>query len=168
MRLELCKLRPDDAEAVFSAYARDLEATKYLTWHPHTMLHETRQYIESRIAAWENGSEFTWAVRLHDGHLIGGLAMRLDKFKADFGYVFAKSFWGQGYATEALQALVDWGLSQPGIFRFWAVCDVENIGSARVLEKVGMRKEGVLHRWMSHPNISATPRDCLCYARVKE
>jgi ribosomal-protein-alanine N-acetyltransferase len=50
----------------------------------------------------------------------------------------------------------------------WAVCDVDNLASARVLEKAGMGREGRLRRWVLHPNVSAAPRDCWCYAHVKE
>ena len=66
--------------------------------------------------------------------------------------------------TEAARVIVDWVLKQEGIYRVWAFCDVENLASARVLEKVGMQKEGVLRRWMIHPNVSDEPRDCYCYA----
>jgi len=44
---------------------------------------------------------------------------------------------------------------------------VENLASARVLEKAGMHREGMLRRWSVHPNVSPEPRDCLCYAIVR-
>jgi len=69
--------------------------------------------------------------------------------------------------TEAAQALVEWALSQPEIYRVWAVCDVQNTASTKVLEKLGMRREGVLRRWIIHPNIDVVPRDCYCYAITK-
>ena len=69
--------------------------------------------------------------------------------------------------TEALEPLVNWAIAQPDIYRVWAVCDIENLASARVLEKLGMTREGRLHRWLVHPNISDEPRDCFCYAKVK-
>jgi RimJ/RimL family protein N-acetyltransferase len=47
------------------------------------------------------------------------------------------------------------------------VCDVDNIASARVMEKAGLTLEGRLRRWLVHPNISDEPRDCLGYARVR-
>jgi [ribosomal protein S5]-alanine N-acetyltransferase len=53
------------------------------------------------------------------------------------------------------------------VFRIGAVCDVENIGSARVLEKSGFVREGLLRRWLLHPNISDEPRDCFSYACVR-
>jgi RimJ/RimL family protein N-acetyltransferase len=69
---------------------------------------------------------------------------------------------------EALRPIVDWALQQKEIYRIWAFCDVDNRASARVLEKIGMQREGVLRRWFVHPNMGDVPRDCFCYARIKE
>jgi RimJ/RimL family protein N-acetyltransferase len=66
--------------------------------------------------------------------------------------------------TEALSAAVAWARTMPRIRRVWAVCDVDNRASARVMEKAGLVFEGVLRRWAVHPNISPVPRDCTCYA----
>ena len=74
---------------------------------------------------------------------------------------------GEGIATEAARAVVDWALSESSVFRVWAVTDVDNVRSARVLEKLGFEREGRLRRWMIAPNLSDEPRDCWCYARVK-
>ncbi len=69
--------------------------------------------------------------------------------------------------TEAVRAVIAWVFAQPGIYRVWAVCDVENLASARVLEKAGMHLEGILRRWLIHSNVSVEPRDCFCYSIVK-
>ena len=69
--------------------------------------------------------------------------------------------------TEVLTEVVSWAMRQPSIFRIGALCDVENIGSARVMEKAGLVREGILRRWLMHPNVSDEPRDCLSYARVR-
>jgi ribosomal-protein-alanine N-acetyltransferase len=74
---------------------------------------------------------------------------------------------GPGSLTEVLTEVVNWALSQPLIFRIGAVCDVENIGSARVMEKAGLVREGLLRRWLMHPNISDEPRDCFIYGRAR-
>ena len=161
------QLTLDDAEAIFETYAQDTDVTWFLTWRPHRTIGETRDFLQSCLDAWREQSEFTWAVTLHDQTLIGAIALRIHNFKADTGYVIARPFWNRGYASEALQAVVDWALAQPQIHRVWAVCDVDNQASARVLEKVGMGREGILRGWIVHPNISDKPRDCLCYAIAK-
>lgn len=58
-------------------------------------------------------------------------------------------------------------LGEPGIFRVWAICNHENRASARVMEKIGMQREGLLRRGVLHPNVSAEPRDCWLYSRVR-
>jgi ribosomal-protein-alanine N-acetyltransferase len=106
-------------------------------------------------------------VRKKDTQLIGMIEIRISKHKADLGYVLTKSEWGKGYMPEAVKVIIDWALRQNNIYRVWAVCDLENDSSARVMEKVGMRKEGVLKRWLIHPNIAPEPRDCFCYSVSK-
>jgi len=53
--------------------------------------------------------------------------------RLEFGYVLGRPWWGQGLMTEALSEIVRWALRQPSVFRISAVCDVENVGSARVM-----------------------------------
>jgi RimJ/RimL family protein N-acetyltransferase len=95
------------------------------------------------------------------------LELRLSGHRAELGYVLARDWWGRGFMTEAARAAVEWALGQPGIVRVWAVTDVDNHGSARVLEKIGMQREGLLRRWIVHPNLSPEPRDCWCFGRVR-
>lgn len=95
------------------------------------------------------------------------IEVRIEAFKANFRYVLSRPHWGRGIMSEALGALVNWVSAQPGIYRLWALCDVENIASARVMEKVGMQREGVLHRLLIHPAVSDKPRGCYCYALAK-
>lgn len=168
-RLALRPPRLSDAGAVFGGYAQDPLVTRYLVWRPHADVRETERYLSRCLAGWESGDDFTWAVtRQEGGELLGMVAMRVRDFKADVGYVFARRWWGAGFATEALRPLVAWALGQPRIYRVWAMCDVENAASARVLEKAGMEREGLLRRSLLHPNLSDEPRDGYCYAVVKE
>ncbi len=164
-------LRPpviSDAEAIFTSYAQDKEVTKYMTWLPHPTIEVTREFIHRCIASWEDESAFAWVISLReDNRLLGLVDLRIGSFMADFGYVITRNDWGKGFATEAVQEVVGWAIEQPSIYRVWAVCDVENLASARVLEKVGMEKEGILRRYGMHSNVSKIPRDVLCYSIVK-
>jgi RimJ/RimL family protein N-acetyltransferase len=158
----------DDAKAIFEGYAQDNQVTRHLVWKPHVDIEETKRFLLGCVAAWQRDSRFPWAIILKEsGELIGMIEIRVDGFKADVGYGLARSHWARGIATEALRPVVAWALAQPSIYRVWALCDVDNVASARVLEKVGMQREGLLRRNIVHPNISDEPRDCYCYALVK-
>jgi ribosomal-protein-alanine N-acetyltransferase len=167
-RLVLRPPRAADARAIFEGYAQDAEVVRYLVWRPHKDIGETEQFLERCEERSAAGEEFPWAITLKPtGELIGMAGLRPRGFKADVGYVLARRFWGRGYTLEALRPIVEWALKQPGIFRVWALCDVDNRASARVLEKVGMTREGRLRRYSLHPNVSDEPRDSYCYAVVK-
>jgi [ribosomal protein S5]-alanine N-acetyltransferase len=158
----------NDVQAIFRKYAQDPQVTKYLIWRPHDNINLTREYIQNCILAWNTGTAFPWViVRKNDNEVIGMFELRIDQFCADFGYVIAREYWGSGYATEVTKAVIEWAIAQDSIYRVWATCDIENIASARVLEKAGMQREGVLRRFIIHPNISDEPRDSYCFSLVK-
>jgi RimJ/RimL family protein N-acetyltransferase len=157
-----------DAEAIFGTYAQDAEVTRYLTWRPHTSIEQTREFLSGCVTAWQGERRFPFVITLKGiESAIGMIELRLDGFKADVGYGMGRAFWGKGYMTEAVHTLVAWALAQPSIYRVWAVCDVDNHASARVLEKAGMQREGRLRREILHPGISDELRDCYLYAIVK-
>jgi [ribosomal protein S5]-alanine N-acetyltransferase len=167
-RLRLRRPAAGDAAAIFAAYAQDPEVTRYLTWRPHASVDHTRAFLRRCAEGWRDGTEFSWVLSLREGEqLVGMLALRPEGHRVNLGYVLARPFWGQGLMPEAARAIVDWALTEPDVYRVWAVCDVENTASARVLDKIGMTREGVLRRWILHPNAGDGPRDCLCYARVR-
>ncbi len=158
----------NDAAAIFERYGQDPEVTRYLTWRPHESLERTRAFLQRCSAVRQSGDAFTWVLTLEgDDSAVGMLELRPVRHRAEVGYVLARPYWSRGYMTEALRAVVGWTLAQPELYRVWAVCDVENLASARVLEKGGFQHEGILRRWLVHPNRSTEPRDCLCYAIVK-
>ena len=165
------KLRPpmiEDASSIFEQYSQDKKVTKYMTWKPHDNVEITRQFLKHCIDSLIQKTDCFWVILpKQEAKAIGMIRLQLHGYHASLGYVLARPYWNQGLMTEAIQVLVDWTLNQPNIYRIWAVCDLENIASARVLEKVGMIREGILRRWLIHPNMSNEPRDCLCYAKVK-
>jgi len=164
-RLRLRLPRRDDAPIIFASYAQDPEVTRYLTWRPHKSVDESYAIIDLTLKLWQEGTAFTYVITLKDADSpIGKIAIHPDGFKPSIGYVLARLHWGKGYMTEAVRAVTGWLLGQPDIYRVFATCDVDNPASAKVMEKAGMKYEGLLRRYMVHPNVSAEPRDCLVYA----
>jgi len=167
-RLRLRKAKLADADLIFREYAQDPEVTKYVSWRAHQNLEETREYVQMCLLAWDVGKAFHWVIEsAEDKQVMGMIIARVNAEKWELGYVLARPHWRQGYMTEALKGIIAWALKQKDIHRVWAVCDVDNIASARVMEKIGMQREGILHRWSVHPNLSAEPRDSFCYAITK-
>jgi RimJ/RimL family protein N-acetyltransferase len=158
----------EDASAIFEGYAQDPDVTRYMTWKPYKNIRETKTFIKACQELWKTGKDFAYSIILRENDkLIGMIALHPLKLKIEVGYGLARPFWGKGYMTEALRAVIDWALAQPDIFRVQAFCDVDNFGSARVMEKAGMEREGTLRRYVLHPNISDEPREVYLYAVVK-
>lgn len=165
-RLYLRRPRPQDAEAVF-AYASDPRVTRYMSWPTHTSLDDTHGFLRSVTDGWGTG-EYAWAIEPHDGGpLLGMVGAAPGEHGVSLGYVLAHEHWGQGYATEALRAIVDDAIAQPGVYRLWACHDVDNPASGRVMQKAGLVQEALLRRWLVHPNVSPLPRDSVLYSWIR-
>jgi RimJ/RimL family protein N-acetyltransferase len=168
-RLTLRLIGLDDAGPIFHAYGQDLEVARFVTWTPHRTQDSVEAFIRESIAQPPDASRVYAVLGRDDGALRGTLGLtRIRPHHVEFGYALARRWWGQGLMTEALVAVRDWACAQPGIFRLSGFCDVENIGSARVMEKAGLTREGVLRRWIVHPAIGDQPRDCFVYAWVRQ
>jgi len=152
-RLYLREFEESDWEAVHQ-YGSDPEVVKFLAWGPNTK-EDSRNFIRRAIGyeQQEPRKDYVLAVVLKaKGTLIGGCGIHLSKPNSREGgisYCLNRHFWGRGYATEAARALLAFGFQEMGLHRIFATCDVENLASARVLEKVGMKREGCLreHIW---------------------
>ena len=118
----------------FYAEVDDIEGT---VWHLVTMF-IAGQHEQPRRT-------FQLAIeRKDDGRLIGNCGVRVnapEHREANIGYELNPDEWGQGFATEAATAIVRFGFEELGLHRIWAECNAENLGSVRVLTKLGMRRE---------------------------
>jgi ribosomal-protein-alanine N-acetyltransferase len=165
------RLRPPtlgDAPDLFARYTQDPVVSRLLTWLPHDSLERTRAFVRRCLAGIADGSVVPWVLTAgDDDRPIGMIELRPTGHRVELGYVLAREWWGRGLMTEAARAAIEWALADPAIFRVWAVTDVDNVASARVLEKAGMQREGLLRRWIVHPNVSSEPRDCWCFGRVR-
>lgn len=167
-RLLLDFVTSTDAPEMFTQYTQDQEVTRFLTWRPHKKLDETLSFVDYCIRARDKNQSYCWVIReKSSGQLIGMFDLRPDQHRASFGYVLARSYWNNGYMTETTKHICKWALAQSHVYRIWAVCDEENTASKRVLEKSGMQCEGLLYRWMVHPNIGTTPRNCWCFSLTR-
>lgn len=109
--------------------------------------------------------KFQLAVTLKSNNLlIGNCGIRMEKanaIEANIGYELDPKHWNHGYATEAAHAIVDFGFSHFDVHRIWADCVADNVGSAHILEKLGMKLEG---RFREHQFYKGRWWDTLIYA----
>ena len=156
-----------DAEAMFEC-GSDPEVARYMDWPASTSIEQVAERIGQRAERWASGAEFSWVItRADEDRAIGAISCFVDQHAVEFGFFVSRRHWGNGYATEAGRAIVDWAMSVPTIWRVWATCDCENVASVRVLEKLGLSREGTLRRWAARPNLSSEPRDAFVYSRVR-
>jgi ribosomal-protein-alanine N-acetyltransferase len=169
-RLLLRRPTPADAEAIFSTYSSDPDVTRFVGFARHQRIEDTRAFLEFSGEQWTNWPAGPYLMLMRStGALIGSSGLKFETAQcAATGYVLAKPAWGQGYATEALRAMVDVARAT-GVVRLYAVCHHTHRASARVLEKGGFTLEGTLHRFAEFPNLAPPGlEDVLCYAMVLE
>jgi ribosomal-protein-alanine N-acetyltransferase len=164
----LCYRRPGsgDLEKILKGYAADGEVTKYLSWPTHRSPEDTLFFLDFSDAQWEKGPAGPYLIEA-EGRLIGSTGLAFETaHRATTGYVFAKEAWGKGYATEALKTMI--GLArQLGACRLESICHADHQASARVLEKGGFVREGLLRRHTIFPNLdTAEPCDVYMFGQV--
>lgn len=104
----------------------------------------------------------------NDGHLIGAAGLSdidQEHSRGELGYWIGKPYWGKGYATEAARAIADFGFRDLGLNRIIANHFTRNPASGRVLEKIGMKKEGLLRQ---HVYKSGVFEDLITYGLLRE
>lgn len=117
--------------------------------HPYAVS-DAEQWISSQPARLEAGSNVAYALtRRMDSALLGAISLMeisARHRRAELGYWLGMPFWNQGYMTEAAAALIDYGFNQLGLHKITAAHFIRNPASGRVMQKIGMRQEGVQRR----------------------
>jgi RimJ/RimL family protein N-acetyltransferase len=167
-RLVLRRPLVADAQAIFERYASDADVTRYLSFPRHLDVEQTETFLSFSDAEWARWPAGPYLIHSRTaGTLLGGTGLSFETpQRASTGYVLARDAWGQGYATEALGAMVDLARSL-GVRRLQAFCHPEHRPSWRVLEKCGFAREGTLRLYAELPNLApGEPVDLLVYARA--
>ena len=146
-RLILRRFTPNDAPAMYKNWASDPEVTRFLTWPCHPDANASRQLLTLWASEYENPANYNWAIELREiGEVIGSIAVVRQNesiLAAELGYCMGRAWWGRGLMTEAASAVTRYLFEQEGFNRVAAEHDVDNPRSGRVMQKLGMRFEGV-------------------------
>lgn len=141
-RLVLRFYRSDDADNLLHYYGR-AEVSRYLLNEPWA-LDDAREAVRARVSRRDLAAGAIALVVEYEGRVIGDVAAWLvegTEHTAELGWVFSPEFSGQGFAAEAVTALVDLVFSEPRVHRVIAQMDARNSGSARLAQRIGMRQE---------------------------
>ncbi|MDJ0515958.1 MAG: GNAT family protein [Trichodesmium sp. MO_231.B1] len=167
-RILLRKMSLKDAKDMFE-YAQDSQVSKYTGWYTHNSIQDTKLFLQYTINNYKNNEVSNWGiVHKAEQKLIGTAGFidwNLEDARAEIGYTLSRKYWGKGYMTEVVNAIIYFGFRTMILNRIEARCVIENIASARVMEKVGMKYEGILRECMF---IKGKYRDLKIYSILKE
>ena len=145
-RLVLRQMCVSDCFDMFE-YACKPEVTKYLSWSPHPSIEYTKNYLNYLKGHYKIGDFFDWAVVLKsENKMIGTCGFTRFNYNHDcgeVGYVINPKYRGQGIAPEALLEVMSFGFDRLLLNRIEAKYIDGNTPSRRVMEKVGMKFEGI-------------------------
>lgn len=169
-RLTLRQFTEEDATDMYNNWASDSEVTKYLTWPTHGSVETTRKVIGMWLEDYKDKEYYQWAIELKEsGQVIGSISlMNIDNHieNCEIGYCIGKAFWNRGIVAEAFSYIIDFAFNQVGFQRITGRHHVSNPASGRVMEKCGLKYEGLLRKISR--NGSGILVDCKYYSILKD
>ena len=153
-----------DVEDVLS-YASEPEFGRYLSLPQPYTRDDAAKFVARQILD-EWSTRPTFAI-VFDEHVVGGVGLRVEgrAERGELGYALAKQHWGKGLTVEAARAVVGWGFERYGVHKVIAYAALGNRQSWRVMEKLGMTREGVKR---SHSKIGGEYVDWVAYGVLRE
>lgn len=148
-RLILRRIAMSDAKDIF-AYSCDEEVARHVLWTAQKSVSEAKDYCRFMMRKYRNDEPSSWGIiEKATGKLVGTIGFMdysEDNASVEVGYSLARWLWNGGYMTEALTRVIDYAFESMDINRIEAQHELTNPSSGRVMEKCGMRKEGVLRQ----------------------
>ncbi|HSM96383.1 MAG TPA: GNAT family N-acetyltransferase [Rhizomicrobium sp.] len=166
-RLTLRPLGLRDVDAVFAMMSDD-ETMRFWDWPAFKDRDTVADVVEAQIEDAASGQSMYWAVALTpEGAAIGSCDLSdIDRHhrRAEIGFLFNRGYWGNGYAREAMEAVVAFAFEDLELERLWARFHSGNLASQRLLERLGFSREGTLRRHVIRDGVR---RDCEIYGRMR-
>jgi len=151
-RLILRPMKTDDAKDLFKYYSDD-EATGFMNFNSIDDEEKAKEIIENHQQRYEKKEMIPWAITLKGEERVIGTCYLEDFFMGaigTIGYDLSKRYWNVGIMTEALKAIITFGLYQLGLHRIQSFIHPENIASIELLEKLNFKNEGYLRQYQYH------------------
>jgi ribosomal-protein-alanine N-acetyltransferase len=166
-RLILRRAHEKDPENLFRNYFSNPYSARFLTRKPHIHIDQTRKFLNEWCnEPWDSECKrFAWVIALaNTNESVGVFLVELENNNtAQLHYGIGCDFIRQGLMTEAGHEVIQWLVCQTGLQKIWAMCDLSNIGSRKVLEKWDFQYKEILENKLILPAFDGSPRDCSLY-----
>lgn len=146
-RLILRKISINDAEQMYKNWASNPNVAKYTTWKAHKNIDETKELLKIWEKQYENNTCYRWCIIVKNENKPIGTIDICDSNEnlefAEIGYCIAQDYWKKGITTEAGKRVIEFLFNEIGYNRIQAKYMPQNIASGKVMQKLGMKYEGV-------------------------
>lgn len=144
-RIVLRPLSINDAEHIYKSWTSDSEVAKFMIWDEHKSINDTIEWLKVEEQNIDREKHYIWGFVLREtGELFGsgGINFKEELGCYELGYNIMKKYWGKGLTTEAGKAILDFAVSILGEKKFFCRHAVDNIGSKKVMTKLGFEYFG--------------------------
>ncbi len=143
-RLTLRPFRLEDASTACQLFGTDEDMYRYSGWNPYATVEDAERFIRTTMED-DDPHARCFAIE-YAGRIVGNIGAynyEKDKNRIEVGFSTAKTYWGMGFATEALKAVLRFLMESENVSAVIAWCAKDNVASKRVMEKAGMVFESV-------------------------
>ncbi len=145
-RVVLRRFKEGDGKAMYENWASDKEVTKYLTWDVHGDMQTSEYVVGLWVKEYANPSIYHWAI-VYGGEVVGDICAKENAEIAELGWCISRKCQNKGIMTECALLVLEYLFKGVGYERVQAYCHVDNLPSSRVMEKIGMKREGILRKF---------------------
>lgn len=169
-RLILRRFELLDAQSVFDHWISDERVTDNRIKPAHKNVSETIERVAKIVSEYGSNEFCYWAIELKaSGELIGEIDLyNFDNAteNCEVSYSLGYKWWNQGYGTEALRAVVEFGFRHMNIHKISAAHNIDNPASGKIMSKAGMEQEGIIRHMIR--NYKYQYKDCAVYGILQE
>ncbi|WP_353625698.1 GNAT family N-acetyltransferase [Bacillus sp. JCM 19041] len=166
----LRKFTDADSQTVFDHWLSDSRVSDNRVSAPHQSVSETRERVNKIVEGYQKESFCYWAIVLKERNVLIG---EIDLYDFDrvtencsVSYSIGFMWWNQGYGTEALKAIIEFGFQQMDIHKIEAAHNIDNPASGRIMSKVGMKQEGIIKHMIR--NSKNQYKDCAVWGLLQD
>ena len=144
-RLILRRFTLDDAQDVYDSYTSDELVSKWHNLDVQASVQDAQNMLSESIAKYVDPEYYHWAIE-YDGRIVGEINffdVENRNERCEVGYTVGSKWWNHGIATEALTEVIRFAFDEVHFHKVCAQCDAANVGSSRVMQKSGMKLEGL-------------------------